>query len=236
MPVQDAYFSLLEKGKSCLQQLVANAAALSGLAECDSHLADFSKFSDILKARPETQVCLLAHREYQFALYALSIGNYRHAFISLRLFFELSLAAIDFSAHELRFRRWSARLDDIIWAKLLDGDTGVYSDAFLRPFNAELAPLGRQYSTLASKVYRECSEYVHGNVNTHPELDTPLEFNEALTLAWVDKAKTIRRCIVFANSARFLNFISPEDRNTIEPIVLDVLGDIPAIQAYYAHA
>lgn len=236
MPVQDTYFGLLEKGKNCLEQLVGNAGAFAGFAECNSHLADYSKFGDILKARPETQVCLLAHREYQFALYALSIGNYRHAFISLRLFFELSLAAIDFSAHELRFRRRASRLDDIVWAKLVDGETGVYSDAFLRPFNAELATLGKQYGTMASKVYRECSEFVHGNIHTHPEMDAPLEFSEALTLAWVDKAKTIRRCIVFSNSARFLNFISSEDRNAIEPIVLDVLGDIPAIQAFYAHA
>ena len=142
-------------------------------------------------------------------------------------FFELSIATIDFSAHELRLRRWQAHLDDIIWAKLMDAETGIYSDSFLRSFSAELAPLGKQYSTLASKVYRECSEYVHGNLNTHPGPDTPLEFSETLTLAWAEKAKTIRRCITFAFSARFLAFLPVQNRNIIEPVVLDVWAIYP---------
>jgi hypothetical protein len=232
MTVQNTYYGLLDRGKTCLDQLVADSDALTALSKSDNYQADFAALAEVLADRPETQVALLAQREYQHGLHALAIANYRHAFISLRLYFELSLAAIEFSAREIRYRQWSARLADIVWAPMVDEESGVFSDAFIRPFNKELAPLGKQYRAIAAKVYRECSEYVHGNLHTHPALSAPLEFNKGTVLSWADKADTMRRCIIFLFAARFLNYLPRKSGNKIEQPILDVLGDVPAVQAY----
>jgi hypothetical protein len=69
----------------------------------------------------------LAIREYQFALFAAAGGTYRHASISLRLFFELALATVHFSAYEIKLRKWLSNSGDIVWAALIDSDNGVYA-------------------------------------------------------------------------------------------------------------
>lgn len=233
MTTADYYFELLECGRKCLESLSADEGTLTSFTQAHNFQTDFGQLYEAIKGRPEGHVFLLAQREYQFALYALSIANYRHAFISLRLFFELSLATIEFSAHEISFRRWVANLDDISWSKITSSEVGIYSDSFLRAFDADLAPMGRQYGTMAIKVYRECSEYVHGNLRTHESPDSPLEFRKDYIIDWCEKADTVRRCVIFAFAGRFLKLLDAGLRNSLEVVMLDVLGDVPAVQVHY---
>jgi hypothetical protein len=83
---------------------------------------------EVMAARPEAKVLSLAVREYQFALYALAAANYRYAFISLRLFFELALSTVQFFllrhgriAH-FRFRRYSGPRPDLPLANPVAND------------------------------------------------------------------------------------------------------------------
>jgi hypothetical protein len=233
VPVTDHYLGLVERSRKLVGDMAADHDALLAFTRSHNFSADFELLRDAIGARPEARVFTLAIREYQFALYALVAGTYRHAFISLRLFFELSLATIYFSASEFKYRQWLGNAADIIWAALLDQNNGVYAVAFISAFNPELSSDGKQYSALADKVYRECSEHVHGNIHTHPENDAPLVFSREKVLAWNSLAESVRLCIVFAYAARFLKLMPQEDRNKLEAPILESLGTLAPIQALF---
>jgi len=153
--------------------------------------------------------------------------------MALRLSFELALASIQFSANELNLRQWMQGGRDINWQSIISSDDGVFSINFVRAFNPSLAEDSRQYRTIAEKVYRECSEYVHGNALTHKHLSDKIEFVEDVFLDWNTKAESMKLCIVFAFSARYLSFYPKETRKQFEPIIVDILGHLDAIRALF---
>lgn len=233
MSAIEHYTSLIERSLHHFKTMSADEEALAAFTRSHNFTPDFELLREVIAGRPESKVLSLAVREYQFALYALAAANYRHAFISLRLFFELALSTVLFSASELKLRLWLANKSDIVWNALVHEEHGVYATSFVSAFEPELASSSKQYSTLAKKVYRECSEHVHGNANTHPESDAPIEFNKDSFLAWTNLADTVRLCFVFAYAARFIKFLSGDERNRLEAIFLESLGTLPAIQAAY---
>jgi len=56
-------------------------------AKSHNFISDIEKWIDILSERYEIRSLSYALQEYQFALLAVVQGQYRQAFISLRLFF-----------------------------------------------------------------------------------------------------------------------------------------------------
>lgn len=127
-------------------------------------------------------------------------------------------------------------LKDINWSALKDPQSGVFSVNFIRAFNSEFSVFGRQYLAIAEAVYRECSEFVHGNAGTHAILPSDIAFDKKAFLAWHDKAAAMRVAIVFAFSARYLNHVSKEAFGLMEPIISDVLGDLQPVQMIFSRS
>ncbi len=174
-----------------------------------------------------------ACREYQYSLEAVLYGNYRHAFSSLRLAFELFTAAIYFSANQMKMNLWLQGQDDIRWSALTDRDKGVFSHDFIRAFNPLLGQYRSQYMALAATVYRECSEYVHGNPITHEDTSLIIAYDHKRSQSFHDKVATVRLCVLFQFLSRYLPELNIESKNIIEPLVLDAFGTLPEIQASF---
>ena len=203
---------------------------------CHNFAAEIELIKSAIVDRPESAMFSLAEREYQFSLYAAATGSYRHAHISLRLFFELILASIFFSAYEIKLRNWLSNSNDsdIRWATIADAENGVYSRSFLSAFHPGLEDSGKQYLTIASKTYRECSEYVHGNIHTHIDADHPLAYDRVTLQAWVGRVDAMRLSIVFAFAGRYLLLLDAPNRNKLEGPLVENLGHLPAIQQAYS--
>jgi hypothetical protein len=207
--------------------------ALVEFTKSHNVIADLERMHHAVGDRPEAALLQLATREYQLALYAASCANYRHASISLRLVLELALATVYFSAYELRLRKWLNNTYDIIWTSLINSDDGVFAKAFVSAFNPGMAHLGKQYSTIAEKVYRECSEYVHGNLHTHTKPSEPIGFDRSMLLAWTERADAVRLSFIFAFAARYLCLLSVDSKNDLEALITESLGYIPAVREHY---
>jgi hypothetical protein len=216
--------------------MLQNPDAVEALTVSHNYLIDFGVMKSAIINRPEASVFDAAAREYQLALFALSIGQYRHAFVGLRLFFELMLATVQFSAHEIDYRLWKKDGKDINWSLLKDSQTGIFSANFINAFNPGFSDNSKQYIAIAEAVYRECSQFVHGNAGTHQSLPAEISFNKEVFIEWHEKAKTMRLLIIFAFSARYLNHIGVDAMNAIEPVVLDVIGHLSAVQAIFSAA
>lgn len=234
MDVSAHYHGLYQHSGGVLEEMLANAEAQAALTTSHNYLLDYDRLKLAIASRPEVEVLNAAVKEYQFALFALSVGQYRHAFVGLRLFFELMLVTVQFSAHEIDYRMWNKDTKDINWNHLKDANTGVFAVNFIRAFNPDFSEYGKQYSAIAESVYRECSEFVHGNASTHLSLPASISFDKETCLAWHQKAETMRIVIVFAFSARYLRYIGLREQHGMEPVVLEVLGHLQAVQTIFS--
>ncbi|QGW77010.1 hypothetical protein GPJ81_10085 [Pseudomonas alkylphenolica] len=233
MDVVQYYRELIQNSNTVLGAMI-EANGTEALTASHNYLLDYDALKMAIADRPEAAVFDSAVKEYQFALFALASGQYRHAFGGLRLFFELMLATVQFSAHEIDYRMWAKDSKDINWSALKDSQTGVFATNFIRAFNPDFSDCGKQYLAIAEAVYRECSEFVHGNAGTHAILPTDITFQNDVFCSWHNKATTMRLAIIFAFSARYLNYVDRDATERMEPIITDVIGDLPPVRAIFA--
>ena len=234
MDVIEHYRTLIKNTDTVLEMMVRTNRASETLTASHNYLLDYDALKFSIAERPEASVVDAAVKEYQLAIFALVSGQYRHAFGGLRLFFELMLTAVQFSAHEIDYRMWANDSKDINWSALKDIQTGVFSKNFIQAFNPDFSDSAKQYLAIAEVVYRECSEFVHGNAGTHAILPSDITFQENVFFSWHEKAATMRLAIIFAFSARYLNYITKDAMDRMEPIIMDVLGNLPAVQAIFS--
>jgi len=194
------------------------------MAKSHAFIDDLALWIVELGQRPEVPVLQLALREYQFALLALSAGHYRAAFAALRLTLELSFAAVQWSANERELREWLRGQRDTNWSTLTDHENGILSKQFIRLFSEGLADEAAQYRSAAVAVYRECSEYVHGNAHTHRAIPERLEFDNVSFEAWQKKASVVRLTVSYALAARYLSDFDTSKRSRLESMLIDHLG------------
>lgn len=233
MDILQHYQGLIQNSEAVLGTMV-EMGGIESLAASHNYLLDYDAFKMAIAGRPEAAVLESAVKEYQFALFALASGQYRHAYGGLRLFFELMLATVQFSAHEIDYRMWAKDAKDINWSSIKDPQSGVFATNFIRAFNPDFSDCGKQYLAIAEAVYRECSEFVHGNAGTHLVLPVNVRFDKEAFDAWHQKATTMRIAVVFAFSARYLNYVGREETNRLEPIITDVLGNLAPVRALFA--
>jgi hypothetical protein len=226
------YRELGQKSHDILNESL-NVERLEIIAKSHSMIFDYNTCIEVIKDRPEYEILRIALREYQMSLFSINIGLYNQAFISLRFFFERTLVAMMFSAKELELRLWQRGERDTYWKEIIDEEKGIFSHSFCRAFFPDLRDESLHYSSMAQKVYRECSEYVHGNFSLQDKIPETLEFNEYLFEEWHKKADTVRRILLFVFCLRYLKFIKQDPLKTIESIVMDEFRHLPAINEVF---
>lgn len=203
------------------------------LAEGHAYIQELESWAQVLEPRKECQLLGVAVREYQLALLALAQGLYRQAFKGLRLVLELCLQSVHLSAYQVELREWLESRKDTIWSTLVNTDNGVLSVRFALAFFPDLKDHVRHYHSLASQLYRECSECVHGNVPKHIILPDSLEFSGESFALWLEKAQNAALVIAFTLALRYLKELNDEELKVLEHDVVDRLGHIAAIRAHF---
>lgn len=194
-------------------------------------VADLGTCIEKIAERPEHEVFELSLKEYQHALNAVCHGNYRQAFSSLRLALELWLAAISFSVAEKDLRAWRARRQDIVWSKLIDENNGVLSKSLVSLFSPEVEQHATTFRVICEKVYRECSEYVHGNHHTHALLPQDISFDQATFRDWCTKSDTFKLVCLFCYTYRYCELVKGNGLANIGQPIGDALGHIVEIRS-----
>lgn len=232
MDLANYYKGLLCHREALLNEGISDAPTFAMHVASHNALKDFGVILDLLNG-PEKVVFTHACREFQYSLEAVIYGNYRHAFSSLRLSFELLTATMYFSAHQMKMNLWLAGSDDLKWASLIDPDNGVYSHKFMKAFSPELGSYRTQYMALSAQVYRECSEYVHGNPSTHEDASVSVAYDALKAQNYHDKVATVRLCVLFQFFARYLQELDPAQKAKVELLAMEAFGHLPEIQANF---
>lgn len=186
------------------------------LSSNHSFIFDFSLWLEVLKDRSEISILQNAIKEYQMSILSNNMGLYQQAFMGLRFFLERTLVAILFSANEIELNLWKLGERDTYWSELIDDEKGIFSSKFCKAFFPELKDEIKHFSAITKKVYRECSEYVHGNQSILEKIPNDLGYSAEIFHEWNTKADTIKRIILFTFSLRYLKGLQNENIRKIE--------------------
>lgn len=189
-----------------------------------------------LLTRPEASLLQRAAVEYQVGLLLIVTGHYRYAYAGLRATLELALTAVEHSAHFIYHRDWLRGTRDITWSALVDLDKGPLSVPFCDSFFPELREEITRIHTLARSVYRQCSEFVHGNPTSVLPLPSNLSYSAEAFSKWHDLADTVRYVIRFALAMRYLPEFSPSQLSSIERHVTESLSHLDPIRSFFSMA
>lgn len=228
MNIINHYKSLGEKVNTILESsLQENSIEL--LSTNHSFLHDFSIWLEVLANRPENIIFQNSIKELQISILSCSLGLYQQAFMGLRFFLERTLVAILFSATEIELNLWKLGERDTYWSELIDKDKGIFSQKFCKAFYPELKDEIKHFNVITQKVYRECSEYVHGNQNILDKIPKNIEYSEELFNEWNTKADIIKRIILFTLCLRYLKHFTKEDIKKVENTISEEFKSINEI-------
>lgn len=195
--------------------------------EISQILVDLSKCAEFVIERYEGQLYDLAMREIQHSMLAAFGASYRQAFMGLRLALEHWFTGINFSTNELQFKAWQLDESDVSWAELNNEETGILSERFVHYFWPETEQHRAAYQNLAKKLYRECSEYVHGNLKTHTTLPKQIEYDKVTFLSWKEKLDALKLLFIYSFVVRFSSSIRGHSEVPCAQVLLDNIGHLP---------
>lgn len=232
MDIKEHYTTLKEVSNEILQKSL-DEDNLKLIAKSHNILFEYNVWLEILQEKPEYNILKTASKELQISIMTLNFGFYSKSFSGLRFFLERSLVAILFSSQEIELKLWEKGERDTYWSEIIDENKGIFSHRFSNAFFPDLKDEIKHFRNLTQKVYRECSEFVHGNNSAIQSLPDNLEYNKVLFESWHNKASSIGRIILFALNLRYLKHINDDSFKRLENINMDNFNNIKPIQELY---
>ena len=162
-------------------------------------------------------------------------GLYKEAMITLRQFFEHLLFGIMLSTSDYDYRLWKEGSLDMTWARIIDNEEGLFSKKFIRVYGKDInEERSIELNSIAKNIYRECSEFVHGNYCKLVSISSGFEYDKTQLNFYLDIFNSVKYCVSFALFIRFRELFDDKHiLSRLESIVMDSLGTIPEIQYIY---
>jgi hypothetical protein len=190
------------------------------------------EFSENILDKDEKDMLKKVSTQLESSMMSLALGFYRQAFYSLRLSFEMGLGAVYFSANKLEHSEWIQGKSDIIWSKIMDADSGVLSLRFSDAFFPELSAFVREYREKSSILYRQLSEFVHGNYETWSKSGMHIQYNKKTVTEYFFQYRGVVEILILSLSIRYLKAMPDSSLENLE-FVSDEFKHIEAIRVHF---
>ena len=213
------------------QRISESESLKSSYIACSNDVADLELLLGAkFVARPISEMKSIILLEMQNAIFMNMLGSYKHAFSSLRSALEYFYSSILFSTEEVKYRHWRGGEDDLSWAAVMEPERGVFSPRFFTAFAPELGHKANEFSELARKLYRECSEYVHSNPKKVTNSTLTYEYDEALSLSFLEKISVAKTLFVFQFVVLYFEHLPVPE---LEETILDEFGQMDEVRQKY---
>ena len=162
-------------------------------------------------------------------------GFYKEAMMSLRQFIEHMLFAIFLSTNDYKYRLWKRGKYDMSWSKIVDPEKGIFGKEYINSYAQDIDDnRSMELLTIAKNIYRECSEYVHGNYNKLILLSENIEYKEEIVDRYIEIFESVQYLICMSLMIRFREILDEKENLVkLESILMDNLGTLPEIQILY---
>ena len=216
--------------------LVNSHGKLDALSKCIVFADDLHKWVSYCDHMKDYVLVKEAQTECINSIYMCAQGFYKEAITTLRQFFEHMSFAVLLSTSDYKYRLWQAGKHDISWAQIVDDQNGIFGKQFISVYAENLDEARSvEFITIAKNVYRECSEYVHGNFDKLSSLPDNLIFDESAIEQYLEYFKNIQYLICIALFIRFgYIFNKTEIFYALESVVSDNLGTLSEIQQLFS--
>ena len=164
-----------------------------------------------------------------------SQGFYKEAIMALRQCLEHMLFAILLSTNDYKYRLWMRGQYDMSWSQIVDDQNGVFGKQFISTYASDV-DTGRSIEllTITKNVYRECSEFVHGNYEQLKTFTNHMEFSEDAVEKYANYFFSVQYIISWSLMIRFRDALDdPQHLVALESVLMENLGTQPEIQALY---
>lgn len=211
----------------CSESAVAeHRGGLGTVHQVDDDLSEWV----ILITGPESAQLRAARRELALAEFCAASGLYRQAFASLRLFLELSFAAVHFSVHEFERRRWNSDKSDFSWSKALDEETGLLSKQFVDEFAPQCREDASSFAGDAARTYRYCSQFVHGKAKVSNDLPEALAYSSEAVSNWCEHATSAGTAVLFLLYVRYGEDLDSHAHARLSEVLINRFGHVSSIR------
>ena len=190
------------------------------------------EFSEKITESSEREILKTVSSQLESATLNACQGMYRQAFSSLRLALEMGLAAAHFSVHKLELHEWLGGRYDIKWSCIIDENNGVLSNRFADAFFSEFKNDVVSYRKKSSEIYRQLSEFVHGNNETWDNSGIELVYNESRLKSYFKSINTVSEIILFVLSCRYLKSFPPEALESLE-FIPEEMSHLSYVREYF---
>lgn len=236
---------------SIVDSSLAEKELANDITLCFNIVNDYEAWLNSIGNRLESIIYNNAIKVYQDAFGCMLEGHYQSAFMGLRYCFERTLCGIYLSANEIELRTWLNGLRDTYWTEIIgkeekqnEGEKtnegkktendkniekGLFSKKFVDAFFPELQDEIRHFKRMAVSVYRECSEFVHGNLVALEKIPEHLTYDNKLVSLWCEKALVMKRVIYFAFTLRYLRDMAEGDKSRVADIIKDEFMSVKPI-------
>lgn len=222
---KDHFFNLNDRLGAVIEQSFCSDHNAK-LLELFQFSDDLNVWAELLEKQADRTILVSAIQEFELGFQAVVSGQYRYSFVAQRYFLEQICRFIYLSTNELHLRLWKLGLRDISWGSLTDKENGIFSTVFIRAFFPEVEAEGEHISKVASKLYRESSEFIHGNFNKISAIPNSIEFNPDLLERWIGFMETGRFIALFLIFMRFSKDIGRESIHKVEDMAKEELAGI----------
>ena len=212
MNIQDYYRRLNGSCQNIFESTIGDSESFGNVHYFANCLFEFSALIDDQK---EKELLKVVSSQIEVSALNLSFGLYRQAFSAMRLSLEMGLGVVYFSTFKLEHYEWLNGTADIKWSKLIDKDNGVLSKRFSDAFFPDLSPCIEEYHSKAIHVYRQLSEFVHGNFETWESNNLTLSKNDDLIMRYFNYLTSVREIMLLCLCCRFLTSFSRDQIDSI---------------------
>lgn len=167
--------------------LLNSSGELNALSKCIAFSDDLHEWISHCDNLKDYILVKEAQTECVNSIYMCAQGFYKEAIMTMRQFFEHMLFALLLSSNDYRYRLWQIGQYDMSWTQIVDDQNGIFGKSFITVYAKDLDETRSvELLTIAKNVYRECSEYVHGNFEKLSTLPENLLFDkEAVKLSLI---------------------------------------------------
>ena len=214
---------------------IKNNNKIDDINKCISFTEDLSAWLFFCGEFKEYKLVKAAQDECIKSILMCIQGLYKEAMMSLRQFLEHMLFALFLSTNDYNYRLWKRGKYDMSWSQIVDSEKGIFAKEYINSYALDIDDSRSiEFVTIAKNIYRECSEYVHGNYDKLELLTENVEYIEENVIRYIEIFESVRYIISVSLLIRFREiFYDKEILVKLESIVMDNLGTLPEVQALF---